>query len=52
MSIVFKFVVAAGVFFALVALRSVAIYAAWSIALNDGIGWRPQFSRNGFRGSR
>ncbi len=40
MSIVFKFVVAAGFFFALVVLRSVAIYSAWSVALNDGIARR------------
>ena len=44
MSIVFKFVVAAGFFFALVVLRSVAIYSAWSVALNDGIARRLQLS--------
>jgi len=44
MSIVFKFVVAAGFFFALVVLRSVAIYSAWSVALNDGIARRVQLS--------
>ena len=43
MSIVFKFVVAAGFFFALVVLRSVAIYSAWSVALNDGIARRSSF---------
>ena len=40
MSVVFKFVVAAGVFFVLVVLCSVAIYSAWSVALNDGIARR------------
>ena len=44
MSIVFKFVIAAGFFFALVVLRSVAIYSAWSVALNDGIARRVQLS--------
>jgi hypothetical protein len=44
MSIVFKFVIAAGFFFALVVLRSVAIYSAWSVALIDGIARRVRLS--------
>lgn len=52
MSVVFKFVVAAGVFFVLVVLRSVAIYSAWSVALNDGIARRDRLSLIDLDGTR
>ena len=52
MSMVFKFVVAAGIFFALVVLRSVAIYSAWSVALNDGISRGAQLSHIDLGGTR
>ena len=52
MSIVFKSVVAAGFFFALVALRSAAIYSAWSVALNDGIARKFQLSHVDLGGTR
>jgi len=59
MSIVFKFVVAGGFFFALVALRSAAIYSAWSVALNtwsvalnNGIARKFQLSHVDLGGTR
>lgn len=49
MSIGFRFAFAAGLFFGLAALRSMAIYAALSVALNDGIAWGLQLPRGGLR---
>jgi hypothetical protein len=45
MTMVFKFLFAAGFVFVLAALRAVTAYAAWRVALNDRTVRRAQLAR-------